>query len=401
MTRHLISTILLLISTVTFGQRNIILTKYPQKVPYGKKWVLPLSKALLIEVNEGTLVSGTLCNAKFLTRNPSISAIIEGQYGRPNTVYGISFKDLTKVAYTNGVTFSITPISFSSYSYSNSQDGVVQSAKNITFYQGQTVYITECLESLQAIELTLTQAELVGLNQQEKAKKDLEIKREKEQEKERLEYQRKQVIDKLTNNKPFRSYELENNPSLVISDTTNFQSDIINQLLADQQKSQSFDIQIDTTGKIVNVINSNADNGKLITFFADHFKVSDVGFIKFNNKRVKVSFILPVELKVTKSYQVTKQTVSVKKKRNDYLIESRDANYFSGNEIYDLERNPFKDTSYMTTLRNYILNQSPVKTTGYNNRTIYVRKNILRVCLDYGDNDKYCFDYDIWNVSEK
>jgi hypothetical protein len=156
MTRQIISTILLFISTIAFGQKNVILTKYPQKVPIGKKWVLPLNKALLIEVNEGTLVSGTLCSAKFLTRNPSISAILEGQYGRPNKVYGISFKNLSKVAYTNGVTFSITPISYSSYDYSNSQDGVLQSKENIVFHEGQSVYITECLESLQVLEYTLS-----------------------------------------------------------------------------------------------------------------------------------------------------------------------------------------------------------------------------------------------------
>lgn len=317
MTRHIISTILLLISTVAFGQKNIILTKYPQKVPNGKKWVLPLNKALLIEVNEGTLVSGTLCSAKFLTRNPSISAVIEGQYGRPNKVYGISFRDLSKVAYANGVTFSITPVSFSSYDYNSSQDGVTQSKQNIVFYGGQSVYITECLESLQAFEYTLSANEIAQINQKEKKKKELELQRKKEEDLRYANEQEQERISNFQNNAPFRTDELENKPFLIRTDDADLKAEILK--LPFDRDNTYFNIKFDTTGKMLGVIIDYigakkslqpdtiaykfrtsdfvyTSDASALNFFKTHFKLSEAGLALIKSRKRKVNFILPVQL---------------------------------------------------------------------------------------------------------
>lgn len=317
MIKYIITSILLFISTLSFGQKSIILTKYPQKIPTGKKWILPLTKPLLIEVNDGTLNIGTLCSAKFITKTPSISALIEGDFGRPNKVYSINFKNLIKVAYTNGVTFSIVPTSFSSYDYLNSQQGVIQSKQDVTFYQGQTVYITECLENIQLIEYNLTANDISELKQKERNKKELEIKNKREQEANSIKEREEGFSANIINNAPFRLDELNNKPFLIRTDNLNLKEEILN--LPSNKNNTYFDIKVDTTGKMTGILvdfigtgrprqadsiaykfrTSNYNNERdssILKFFTSHFKVSESGIATLRNKKTKVNFILPIQL---------------------------------------------------------------------------------------------------------
>ena len=303
-------------STSIVGQ-TVIIGKYPQKIPEGKKWVLPLNKSLLIEVNEGVLNIGTLCSAKFLTKTPSISALIEGDFGRPNMAYVINFKNLSRVPYTNGVTFSIVPTSFSSYDYLKSQQSVIQSIQSITFYQGQTVYITQCLESLQLIEYNLTANDISELKQKEKNKKELEIKSKREQEVNRIKEQEEAFSANIINKAPFRLDELNNKPFLIRIDNLNLKEEILN--LPSNRNNTYFDIKVDTTGKMIGILVDFIETGEqrqadsiafkfrttnyinerdssILKFFTSHFKVSESGIATLRNKKIKENFILPIQL---------------------------------------------------------------------------------------------------------
>jgi hypothetical protein len=150
-------------------------------VPQGKKWTLSSKMEPLIEVNEGTLNSGTLCNAKIMSNPKSVAAIIEGDYGRPNKAYEISFTSLSKVAFTNDFTYKISSIrSFLCYDYYEiNQDKRSTESSTITFYQGQIVYAMGCLESIQIQETTLSGNELTELKRKETLKIQNEIEEQK------------------------------------------------------------------------------------------------------------------------------------------------------------------------------------------------------------------------------
>jgi len=171
------------ISITTFGQTVIIGTS-PLPVPQGKKWILPTNKEILIETSDGTLRSGTLCNARILSSPKIVTGILEGEYGHPNEVYSILFNELYSVAYANKYTYSITPISIvnSNFDLSELQHKGLNDigSKQIVFYPGQKVYVGECLQSIQFIEANLTPQD------------QLEIKNEKDK-------QLKETTDKLSN----------------------------------------------------------------------------------------------------------------------------------------------------------------------------------------------------------
>lgn len=152
------------VSYFSFGQRNIILTKYPQEVPKGKKWVLTTDKETLVEVSYGVLNSGSLCNAQFLSSPGIISGVVEGQFGNPNQVYAILFSSRSRVAYTNEYTFSIVPkaIITANFDFTELQTKKVDEVgeAEIAFLEGEKVYVGNCLTSLSLIESNLTKEDL-------------------------------------------------------------------------------------------------------------------------------------------------------------------------------------------------------------------------------------------------
>lgn len=137
-------------------KQKIIITQTPQTIPIGKRWILVSGEKTTIQISDGSLTSGTFCNAMLLS-NPHITFNInKGDYHSPET-FGVIFKDLAKVPYTNDYTFNITPISIidKNFSLSDLQYKSPENAgsREIDFDEGESVYVSNCLESIELIEI--------------------------------------------------------------------------------------------------------------------------------------------------------------------------------------------------------------------------------------------------------
>ena len=172
--------LLLLTSNQIFSQtKTIFITKTPKIVPQGKKWKLEIGKPTKIQVNEGVLNSGTFCNAMFLSNPQIIWNINKGSFYEAES-FGIMFKNLEKVPYTNDITFTITPRTFvdKNFSLSELQTKKVEEVgiSKLEFIGGESVFIGNCLESIELIESNMTQTEILSQtkkNEQQEAKESL------------------------------------------------------------------------------------------------------------------------------------------------------------------------------------------------------------------------------------
>ena len=174
--------ILLLILTTTqiFSQTNtVFITKIPKTVPQGKKWKLDINKPTKIQVNEGVLNSGTFCNAMFLSNPKIIWNINKGNMYEAES-FGIIFKNLEKVPYTNDITFKITPRTFvdKNFSLSEFQTKIVEEIgiSKLEFLGGESVFIGNCLESIELTEINMSQDEIllqIKKKTQQKAKENI------------------------------------------------------------------------------------------------------------------------------------------------------------------------------------------------------------------------------------
>ena len=153
--------------------KTIIVTKSPQNVPLGKKWVLEAGKTIRVQVNNEILISGSLCNALFLSIPRMISNVNRGNILNAES-YILIFKDSEKVPYTNDYTYDLTVISIADKNISvfdlqhKSPEEV--GVNKIIFKTGESVFVGNCLESLELKEINMTQTELLEIN-----KKDNEI----------------------------------------------------------------------------------------------------------------------------------------------------------------------------------------------------------------------------------
>ncbi|MBK5286600.1 MAG: hypothetical protein JJE25_14495, partial [Bacteroidia bacterium] len=167
-----------------FSQNLITISKYPQKVPEGKKWVLPTNEKILVEISSGSLISGTRCNADIMSNPRMLTGILEGEFGKPNEVYGIIFKELSKVEYANSVTYAIVPLGLVDGNFYLSELRTKQpeevGKRELVFYPRQKLSVGECLQSIQVLEYTLNESEMAESNKKEKEEKLQEEKREKE-----------------------------------------------------------------------------------------------------------------------------------------------------------------------------------------------------------------------------
>jgi hypothetical protein len=180
MMKILIATIFILsLSIQGFGQKRIVITQMPQQVPEGKKWLLKDNMSTIIEVNEGALISGSLCNAQMLSNPGLLNFINEGEYTRPNKLYQIEFNRITKVSFTNNLTYKISSISsfrcqnFPSINYSRQNE--------IVFYPGDKVSVNGCLQSLLLLETVFTDKEELAFRQKLKVQKNLADKQANQQ----------------------------------------------------------------------------------------------------------------------------------------------------------------------------------------------------------------------------
>ena len=137
---------------------KVIITEMPQVVPPGKRWVLFTGKETTIQISDGTLNSGTFCNAMFLSNPHMIFNINKGNYSNPEA-YGIIFKDPAKVPYTNDYTYNITPISITDKNFSLNdlqyKSPETAGSREIDFNEGESVYVSNCLESIELTEIVV------------------------------------------------------------------------------------------------------------------------------------------------------------------------------------------------------------------------------------------------------
>lgn len=154
--------LLLFISCQSLAFCQILtLGQYPQTVPAGKKWVLNLNMTPLIELNPNAFTSGSLLNAQLQSNPRLIGLIAEGEYTRPNRLYQISFRGLTKVPYTNQLTYKISGI----VTFQGTDFPQVRFAdqREIIFYPGQTVSVNGGIQSIQIMQSSFTATELAQL----------------------------------------------------------------------------------------------------------------------------------------------------------------------------------------------------------------------------------------------
>lgn len=140
---------------------KIIITQRPKTVPQGKRWVLLSGKKTIIQISDGTLNSGTLCSAMFLS-NPRIIFNLNKGDGRNPETFGIIFKNLLKVPYTNDYTYNITPISIIDKDFSLN-DLQYKSPENagrseIDFDEGESVFVSNCLKSIELTEVDVKES---------------------------------------------------------------------------------------------------------------------------------------------------------------------------------------------------------------------------------------------------
>lgn len=157
-------------STTGQTSKNIIITKTPKTVPAGKKWILEAGKTTRVQISYGVLNSGSLCNALFLSNPRMVSNVNRGNIFNAES-YMLIFKDPEKVPYTNDYTYDLTVISivdkdFSVYALQEKSPEEV-GVKKIEFKAGESVFVGNCLESIELKEINMTQSELLEIKKKE------------------------------------------------------------------------------------------------------------------------------------------------------------------------------------------------------------------------------------------
>ena len=283
-----IGTALLLTVAHSIGQ-TIILGQYPKTVPEGKKWSIPTNKELLVELSNGSFQSGTLCNASVMSNPRILSGIVEGEYGRPNEVYSIIFKELNKVAYTNEVTYSIIPLGIADKNFSLSELKYKKAnevgKKQIVFYPGQKVYVSQCIQSIQLTEENLSAKELSEIKNKENEKIVLEQKKKQDEtdKKSKAEQDRRNKI--LNSNEYFYSKDLTNISDIKITYQETALK-IINNFLQ-EFKTQYLNSYTDKIANYQNNIRTGSDEYAMFDFSLYFDKSGKLNKITINRVLVK------------------------------------------------------------------------------------------------------------------
>jgi len=156
--------------------RKVILTEEVKVVPKGKKWILKAGETTRVQINPDVLKSGSLCNALFLSSPRMISRINKGDYFSGES-FIIIFKNPEKVPYTNDFTYDFTIISIADKTFNinelenmNPED---VGLKHIEFKEGESLFVSNCLLSIEIIETNLSSAELIEKKKKEESIKEL------------------------------------------------------------------------------------------------------------------------------------------------------------------------------------------------------------------------------------
>ncbi|MVN23498.1 hypothetical protein [Mucilaginibacter arboris] len=165
MKKHFLFLALTFTTTLFAQTKTVFLTKFPKTVPIGKKWIVEANKPTKIQVGQGVLNSGSFCNAMFLSNPQIVYNINRGTIYEAES-FGIIFKNLEKVPYTNDITYNITPVSFIDKTFSLSKLQTTSpenvGAKKLEFMAGESVFIGNCLESIELVEVSMTPQEILS-----------------------------------------------------------------------------------------------------------------------------------------------------------------------------------------------------------------------------------------------
>lgn len=183
MTKSLTIILTLLTVATVFGQtssmsQKVTVTKYSKTVPTGKKWILASETKIKVQVNKGVFESGSMCNAMFLSNPNMIMTINRGDIYNSEG-YGIVFKNSEKVSNTNNFTYELHSISFvdktfSVYDFQNKTPEEV-GVNKLIFKSGESVFVGNCLESVEMVEVTMTSQELLEENKKQAETEKLEL----------------------------------------------------------------------------------------------------------------------------------------------------------------------------------------------------------------------------------
>ncbi len=231
--------------------------------------------------------------------------------------------------------------------------------------------------------------------------------REKEWELSKLEDEKK-IKNKIVNNESLYIYELDNRPKLQIIDSLSINNEL-QQILNSVAKSsiKSFFFEVDSNGNIINLINKNTEEKTPMIFKSIRF--SEGGVVTNKNRKYNVSFYYPFSIEVGSSSSYFKITVTVKSKKDKYIVERIDkspyASSSSGRNFFEKEK--VKSLSHFEALKGYILNEKPIKTTKSSffeesYRTFDVYENIAKVSLNINsDENIYSFTKTFFDIVEK
>lgn len=219
--------------------RRVILGKKLTIVPKDKRWFILANIPLKIQVSTGTLESGTFCNAMFLSNPKILMNIKKGDYYRSES-FGIIFKDLRKIPYTNEITYEINPIAFvdKKFSFNDLKNHSPHELGKlrIDFFPGDTLYTGNCIETIELSEISMSRKEIQDL-ENIKSKKEEEVRKHKIADYEKnkqldLQYQKmkdEEFKDKILNKKSdgfFKAKDLKNVSELEITIDSNLLASI-------------------------------------------------------------------------------------------------------------------------------------------------------------------------------
>ena len=105
---YLVIGILLACVKLNFAQ-TVVIGQYPSAVPTGKKWILPTNKEILIEV-KSSIMEGSMCDAALRSNPRIVTGVLKNESGHSMQMYIILFREMKKVAFTNGYTYKIIPL---------------------------------------------------------------------------------------------------------------------------------------------------------------------------------------------------------------------------------------------------------------------------------------------------
>ena len=164
--------VLVISSFQSFGQgeKKVFVTNIPQIVPDGKVWKLESGKSTIVQVKEGTLKSGTLCNAMFLSRPGLVFSVNQGDYNQASG-FTIIFDSYNKQPYTNDYTYSINPISIVPSDFDLNELTTKESSDvgspSLELLAGESVFVSTCLSSIEFIEVDMSRDQLVEAQQKQ------------------------------------------------------------------------------------------------------------------------------------------------------------------------------------------------------------------------------------------